>query len=248
MKRISREFGFAIGLVLLSAFVYYLHFLIFRDPHHIFIYLVGDIAFVFIEVLLVSLILHRVLEHREKKKRMEKLNMVIGGFFSETGSRLLQIFADLDPDSEKLQQKLKECQGSAEQELESVSQWMESHDFSIQKENVDWESIRKFLSGKREFLLGLMQNPNLLEHESFTDVLWAVFHFLEELEEREDLQNLPEEDYEHLQGDLVRVYERLAWQWLQYMGHLRESYPYLFSLALRTNPFKAKASAVIRES
>jgi len=41
------------ALILLSAFFYFVHYLIFRDPHHIFIYMVGDIAFVFIEVLLV---------------------------------------------------------------------------------------------------------------------------------------------------------------------------------------------------
>jgi len=30
-------------------------------------------------------------------------------------------------------------------------------------------------------LLGLLGNPNLLEHDSFTDLLWAVFHLMEEL-------------------------------------------------------------------
>jgi hypothetical protein len=37
------------------------------------------------------------------------------------------------------------------------------------------------LLSKRDFLVALMENPNLLEHESFTDLLWAVFHLVEEL-------------------------------------------------------------------
>jgi hypothetical protein len=38
------------------------------------------------------------------------------------------------------------------------------------------------------------------------------------------------------------VYELLAAQWLAYMKHLRDNYPYLFSLAIRTNPFDPDAS------
>ena len=60
----------------------------FRDTHHIFIYLIGDIAFVFLEVLLVTLILHQLLRYREKKAMLNKLNMVIGAFFSEVGGEL----------------------------------------------------------------------------------------------------------------------------------------------------------------
>ena len=68
----------------------------------------------------------------------------------------------------------------------------------------------------------------------------------EELEVREDLQGLPDEDYQHLYGDIKRVYGQLARQWLEYMEHLKGSYPYLFSLALRTNPFNRSASPVVR--
>ena len=58
-----------LGLILiaLSTLVYLVHFFIFRDAHHIFIYLIGDIAFVFFEVLLVTLVLHQLLHYREKK-------------------------------------------------------------------------------------------------------------------------------------------------------------------------------------
>ena len=41
---------FGLLLVLLSIFFYALHYVVFKDAHHIFIYLLGDIAFVFIEV------------------------------------------------------------------------------------------------------------------------------------------------------------------------------------------------------
>ncbi|MGM0368686.1 MAG: hypothetical protein ACQEP2_09030, partial [Actinomycetota bacterium] len=91
----------------------------------------------------------------------------------------------------------------------------------------------------------LLENPNLLEHEKFTELLWAVFHLTEELEYREDLENLPESDYEHISGDISRVYLLLIAGWLDYIKHLKERYPYLFSLAARVNPFDKQASPIV---
>jgi len=91
-----------ISLVLASTALYLSHYLIFRDPHHIFIFTIGDIAFVPIEVLLVTLVIHRLLSEREKRSKLEKLNMVIGAFFSEVGTELLTYFPDFDPKLEEI--------------------------------------------------------------------------------------------------------------------------------------------------
>jgi len=69
-------------LILLSVFFYSLHFVIFRDSHHIFIYLLGDIAFVFIEVLLVTLIIHHLLLVREWLSHLEHLKVDYPYLFS----------------------------------------------------------------------------------------------------------------------------------------------------------------------
>ncbi|MBU1862806.1 MAG: hypothetical protein KKH94_03975 [Candidatus Omnitrophica bacterium] len=85
-----------IAMVVMSIAVYLIHYLIFMDAHHIFIYLVGDIAFVFIEVLMVSLIIHHVLNEWEKKSHLKKLNMVIEVFFSDFGKHLLVYLSNFD--------------------------------------------------------------------------------------------------------------------------------------------------------
>lgn len=59
----------SLGLIFLSLLLHGLHLLLFRDAHHLAIYLLGDIAFVPFEVLLVSVILHRLLEHRAKREK-----------------------------------------------------------------------------------------------------------------------------------------------------------------------------------
>jgi hypothetical protein len=45
---------------------------------------------------------------------------------------------------------------------------------------------------------------------------------------------------------MKRVYGLLTAEWLDYMQHLRENYPYLFSFAMRTNPFDLSATPEIR--
>lgn len=248
MKRLSWQILLGASLLVLSILFYFLHYLIFRDFHHIFIYLFGDVAFVFVEVLLVTLIIHRVLEGREKKARLKKLNMVIGAFFSEVGIKLMEILSKWDPKIERIQQELVVEGESAEQKFERTCKCLNKHDYSIKSEKLDWDILKAFLVAKRDFLLRLLENPNLLEHESFTEVLWAVFHLAEELEVREILHSLPNADRKHLRGDMKRVYEQLSLQWLKYMEHLKNSYPYLFSLSMRTNPFDRSATPIIQES
>ena len=97
-KFLNWQILLALILVALSVIFYCFHYLIFRDVHHIFLYLIGDIAFLFVDVLIVMLVLHRLLVYREKKSILKKLNMVIGTFFSEVGTELLRKTSQFDPE------------------------------------------------------------------------------------------------------------------------------------------------------
>jgi hypothetical protein len=246
MKRLHWQVILGVVLIVLSAVVYVIHYVIFRDAHHIFIYLIGDIAFVFFEVLLVTLIIHRLLSDREKRARLEKLNMVIGVFFSEVGTGLLAYFSDFDPKLNQIRNELVVTDDWSEQEFLAMRRRLRDYDYGIDIQKVNLKDLRAFLVGRRNFLLRLLENPNLLEHQSFTELLRAVFHLTEELGNREDIIQLPDTDLKHLAGDIKRAYVQLARQWLDYMKHLKDSYPYLFSLAMRTNPFDRQASPIVK--
>lgn len=245
MKRINWEIKFGILLIILSALFYLSHYFIFKDVHHIFIYMIGDIAFVPIEVLLVTLIIHQLLNIREKRIRLEKLNMVIGAFFSETGTKLLIYFSDFDPGLNEIRNSLIVTNDWSEQEFNNAEKNLRSYKYDVNIKEMDMEGLRTFLVGKRDFLLRLLENPVLLEHESFTGLLRAVFHLTEELISRQQLTLLPDTDYEHLRGDIKRAYSLLVGEWLDYMEHVKNNYPYLFSLAMRTNPFDQTASPIV---
>ncbi|GEM_PF-6682769 len=47
-------------------------------------------------------------------------------------------------------------------------------------------------------------------------------------------------------GDIERAYALLIREWLSHLDHLKASYPYLFSLAVRTNPFNPTASVELQ--
>jgi hypothetical protein len=236
----------ALILVLLSVLFYFLHYLIFRDLHHIFIYLIGDIAFLFVDVLIVMLVLHRLLVYREKQSILKKLNMVIGTFFSEVGTELLKKFSRFDPQSADIGRQLVITKDWADKDFMKIARSIHTRQSDIDSKKEPLDDARDFLVSKRPFLLALLENPNLLEHESFTDLLWAVFHLTDELAHRTDLKTLPDSDYEHLAGDMKRAYHKLLVQWLDYMKHLKHDYPYLFSLAMRTNPFDENASVEVK--
>ena len=106
-------------------------------------------------------------------------------------------------------------------------------------------SLRDFLIEKHPVLVRLLENPNLLENQKFTDLLWAVFHVSEELGFRESLDNLPSSDINHLKNDLRRAYSKIITEWMLYTEHLKQSYPFLFSLAARINPLNPKASPIV---
>lgn len=236
----------AIVLVSLSAALYLLHYLIFHDLQHILIYLLSDLAFLFLSVLFVVLLIEDMLERREKKAILNKMNMVIGAFFSEVGLDLLRRFSGFVRNAGGLKPALAAAPQWTAKDFARAREAARAFGYEIRTDPAELASLRLFLTSKSAFLLRLLENPNLLEHDVFTDLLWAVFHVAEELSYRaERLDRLPAKDQLHLAGDLKRAYSQLVAGWLAYLEHLKGAYPFLYSLAVRINPLSANPSAVI---
>ncbi len=246
MKKIPWEVGLGIVLVLTSFVLHLLHYFIFRDWHHVFIYLLGDIAFLPVEVLFVVLIIERLLSRREKSLQMEKLNMVINSFFSQTGSRLLKMLVAFDTGLAQRQTQLNVQSAWTMKDFRQALYYVQKTTFVLDSHRADIEKLHCFLQKEKDFLVRLLENPVLLEHQDFTEMLWAVFHLEDELDWRDSLKDLPEADYSHLSGDLERAYKLMVREWLCFLQNLQKSYPFLFSLAVRTNPFNPEATAVIK--
>lgn len=244
--------GYRIYLVLAafflaaSALLYFVHFLIFDDPHHIFIYMLGDFAFLPLEVFLVVVIIERILTRREKQAILYKLNMVIGAYFSEVGNYLLaDLFRYFDNKAD-IAKNLNVQSNWTAKDFKRADAYANKLKIEFDIRKIDLNELKVYLQSKRMYLLTLLENPNLLEHDRFTDLLWATTHLDEELEARTSLDDIPESDLAHLSIDIERMYDNLASEWLDYVQHLKSSYPFLFSLILRTHPFQESPSAVVK--
>lgn len=246
MKPFSWRTNLILLLIALSLVFYLINYLIFRDPPFMVRLLTLQLGFVPLSVILITLVLNQWLVRRERRSRLEKLNMVIGAFFSEVGTTLLEVFSNFSPRRDELSKQLVITGDWTDRDFAGAQQCFRNYDYEIDMQIDHLEKLRSFLIEKRGFLLRLLENPTLLEHESFTDLLWAIFHLTEELAHRTDVGKLPDSDYEHLANDTKRAYGRLVSEWIAYMQHLRDSYPYLFSLATRTNPLDPNASVEVR--
>jgi len=181
----------------------------------------------------------------EARERRRKVNMIIGVFFSEFGTEMLGRLARADPGAGGMRKDLVVKEGWTPAGFRLVREKLAGREYRLDGSRVDLEQMRRFLREKRPFLLALMENPVLFEDDLFTGLLQAVFHLADELLRRGDLSAIPPSDRAHLVTDAARVYRPLALQWLDSMEHLKEHHPYLFSLAMRTNPFDENAKVEV---
>ncbi len=246
MKRLTWQIVLGLSLIVVSMILYVEQIKIFHAPRDTFFYLFQDLAFVPIQVLLVTLIVDRILGIRERLSLLKKLNMVIGSFFSEVGTGLLKFFLEFDEDIGSFREKLIVRNDWTDQQFSGTLKDLKAYAARMNCERGDLAALKEYLTGRRAFLLGLLENQNLLEHETFTELLWAVFHLMEELSVRKNVTHLTRPDCEHLSGDIKRAYVILIAEWLAYMKHLKHEYPYLFSLAARMNPFDLNASPELK--
>jgi hypothetical protein len=241
MRR-SRTSQLVTALLAVSVLLYAALFVLFRDRvADITFYTLLDIAFIPISALIVTLVINRLLEQREKEALLNKLNMVVGAFFSEVGTELIDRLVAFDGDVDTVRPHLTFTNAWGTSQFESARHAVTGHEAGVCIDAGDLDGLKRFLVGQRAFMLRLLENQTLLEHETFTDMLWAVFHLTEELAARADLTAMPPADHRHVELDMARAYGRLLGEWLRYVEHLKTQYPYLYSFAVRTNPFDEAA-------
>jgi len=235
----------AAALLALSALMFLVDYEMFGNAHQMYVALVADLAFLPLSVLFVTLAVDRLLIARDKRASIEKMNMVIGAFFSEVGTELIRRLTLVDAGSEEKRDVLRVTGKVTDKDFKRMTTELSGLSFEVEPDMGALEGMRLLLVSKRDFMVRLLENPLLLDHAAFTDLLWAVFHLTEELESRPGFDALPATDLAHLAGDSARAYGHLVGQWLAYMQHLQRQYPFLFSLALRLNPFDPEASVLV---
>lgn len=243
--RLDWRYKLSLALVAASLAIYGVNYLIFRDWGYMMRLFFGQLGFLPLSIIVVTLVINQLLATRAQQARLHKMNIVIGAFFSEVGVALLKRCLSFDAHREELQADMGPLSRWGPADFREAHLVLARHPYAVDLVRGDLAELKEFLLGKRDFLLRLLENPTLLEHEAFTNLLWAVCHLGEELGYRREVSRLAPPDREHLAGDLERAYRLLAAQWLSYLEYLQRAYPYLFSLAARINPLQPRAKAEI---
>lgn len=245
MKQFRWQVLFGLALLALSALLFGITYLLTGDLRSIGTWFLQSLAFMPLEVLLATIILSELLRITERRKLQEKMNVLIGIFFSEVGAQLLQLLLKFDPEAQKLQPNLQLAANWSDRDFTKALTFLSTQDFHMDSQHGDLVALRSLLLPEKRWILQLLESPILAEFEGFTNLIWALIHLIEELAFRRDLTQLALPDSQHLSSDIQRVYVPLIGAWLEYLKHLSRHYPYLYSLAIRTNPFNSHASVEI---
>lgn len=235
-KIFVRKHVLLIVLAVLSLLLYLMDFAMLGSLREVMAGFLGNMAFLPVYVIFVAVMFEQVMRERERQAIRGKLNMVIGVFFSEVGNRLLRELSSYVVMCDDIRRELAVTSGWKDDDFRRALRFLATSDPRIECATCDKQRLKDFLLAKRSFLVSLLENQALLEHDRFTELLWAVFHLLEELDVRESFQDMPRTDVEHINGDIRRAFTHLSREWVSYMRHLNQDYPYLFSLAVRLNP------------
>lgn len=252
MSKIKWEVKYGI-ILLISIFVIYgIDYLIFGDFHDIFHYIMLHLGFIPLDIIIVTLVADKVVENHEKKTLQEKMDILMGSFFSGIGNGLISHFYNANSKSD-ITENLKTIKKWKDEDYENALKKLEENPVKFKstlnpEERVKFfNELKKFLLDKRPYLFDLIENPTIHERDNFSELLLSMMHLIDELDYRKTFKDLPESDYIHLFYDIDRVYSKLIYEWVRYLEYTYKNYPYMLKLAIRINPFNENADIHVNE-
>lgn len=172
----------------------------------------------------------------ETRKKIKKINVIISTFFVEAGISVISTISKFNRNNHEFCKyiKIEEMNRKNDYKLKKA---VKEFKFDIYANPAKLNELYSVLRKYKDYTLNMLANPNLLEHDSFTDMLWAVFHVADELHTRGDFDSLDKNDIDHLSNDILRAYRAIIVEWINYMSYLHDEYPFLYALAIKKNPF-----------
>ena len=248
----SWKLKFSILMIILIIIIYGSNYLVLGDAEHIISYVWTHLGFIPVDILIVAFLLDEIIEKKEKEAMMEKLDMIMSTFFSEIGNDLISTLSSVNTYKADTSQ-LKSIKDWTDKDFDEKLTLIKNTDIkfkadvSVEDREQYLTDLRTLLVSKREFIVSLINNQNLLEKEEFSSLLNAILHLDEELEHRKDLSLVTDADFAHLNGDMQRVYNIIIHEWVYYLKYLHKHYPYMIALIIRTNPFDDTACVYVSE-
>lgn len=224
-------------LLCASALLYAIHYLIFRDLHHLAIFGLHELAFVPLEVILVTLGLDQLVEKTHREEARSKVSIIETLYFNESGGTMLRYLTSFDPDAARLRELLQVTQDWRSSDFRQAIRQLKSYPFLLDLERIDFFGLHYHLSQRHEYYRSMLENPALTQSEAFTEMIMKIYLLWEELDGRTNLYQLPEKDRSYLAELLHEIYRELTEYWLDNVYNHSIHNRFRLHRAIESNPF-----------
>lgn len=246
------KFKFAIVMLIIASIFFLSRIIVLGDPEEVVSYLWKQIGFIPVNILIVALLIDGIMSKKEREAILEKIDMLMGTFFTKIGNDLISEVSKVNKNKAKTED-LKSIKNWTDKDYENKLKKLRASPIDFETDITKEEreefltNIHVMIEKNRDFIINLINNPHLFEKDEFSALVLALLHLDEELSRREDLSNIDDVDFNHLTGDIKRVYTHLIYEWIYYLRYLNQFYPYMISLAIRTNPFDSDSDVHVTE-
>nr|WP_164124989.1 hypothetical protein [uncultured Sharpea sp.] len=217
--------------LILSIIIYSIQILIFDDPRTTFFYILQDLAFMPITIAFATLMVGEVLNWREKNERKEKTRMLTSTFFTEIGAILAHYTLSMTQEDDFLHLVARNGGNIDNMTADEIIQKLEHHKIKVKLNKEGYEKARNLILSNQTNLLVISSNPLILEHEYFTEMLWGVFHLIDEFRLRGEWDALSKTDIAHLNVDFAKVLRLMLINWIGNSEYLAKNYPAFYNVA-----------------
>lgn len=224
-------------LLCASALLYAIHYLIFRDLHHLAIFGLHELAFVPLEVILVTLGLDQLVEKTHREEARSKVSIIETLYFNESGGTMLRYLISFDPDAARLRELLQVTQDWHSSDFRQAIRQLKSYPFLLDLDRIDFFGLHYHLSQRHEYYRSMLENPALTQSEAFTEMIMKIYLLWEELDGRTNLYQLPEKDRNYLAELLHEIYRELTEYWLDNVYNHSIHNRFRLHRAIESNPF-----------
>ncbi|MDO4633339.1 MAG: hypothetical protein Q4B01_05715 [Eubacteriales bacterium] len=219
-------------LIAVSLAIYGLQLLIFHDPKTTSFYILQDLAFMPFTIAIATLVVGEVMDSREKKERKQKTQMLTSTFFTELGAPLMLQLKEMSEVDSEIVETIAGISIEDEASVRKVQEELRRAAFRVSLNEESYTAVRDLILEKQTMLLVIASNPLLIEHEEFTDMLWNVFHLIDEFRLRGAYAQMSQADRAHLENDLAGVLKLILISWSENILYIKENYPNFYNTSL----------------
>ncbi len=217
-------------LLLISICLYGIQIMIFRDPATTEFYLLQDLAFMPITIIIATIVVGEILNEKEKRERESNTRMLTSTFYTQVGASFMNMLIQASENEVEIRNILQK-QVNTEKEIKQMQEEVKQLNCQIHLTEDIYREVTHIVSENRMAILVLSSNPMILEQRSFTNLLWGMFHLEDEFRIRGAYHQLSQEDKAHIAEDLEKVLQLLLLNSIPNAKYLKDTYPHLYKTA-----------------